>query len=441
MYQVLIGERIMFTKAAHPIVLSIVVATLAGCASAPSGPPKIPTPAVQRPAAQPSTSNQPQPADTSTGQTQPVSGGTQPQEATSTVAAGSYVVVDTGQTTCYDAHTEIPCPAPGQPFYGQDAQTTGTQAAYVDNGDGTVTDLNTGLMWQQTPDLENKSTWEQALAGAETFDLAGYDDWRLPTIKELYSLIDFNGSSTLLIPYINTNYFDFRFGAGTADERTIDAQYWSSNKYVGETTFGGGTLVFGVNFADGRIKGYGLGGPGGRQMMEFVRYVRGPSTYGINDFVDNGDGTITDRATGLTWQQGDSGSTLDWEGALATCEALDLAGHHDWRLPNTKELQTIVDYTRIPAIDPVFSMTDPSSWFWTSTTLLEGRPDALGDQGIYIAFGRAYGIYNGERVDVHGAGAQRSDPKTGNPDDYPNGRGPQNDQIRIYNYARCVRGS
>ena len=41
--------------------------------------------------------------------------------------------------------------------------------------------------------------------------------------------------------------------------------------------------------------------------------------------------------------------------------------------------------------------------------------------------------------DVHGAGAQRSDPKIGDPDDYPYGHGPQGDVIRIYNYVRCVR--
>jgi hypothetical protein len=44
-------------------------------------------------------------------------------------------------------------------------------------------------------------------------------------------------------------------------------------------------------------------------------------------------------------------------------------------------------------------------------------------------------------LDVHGAGAQRSDPKSGNPTDYPKGRGPQGDAIRIYNYVRLVRGS
>ena len=106
-----------------------------------------------------------------------------------TSATADYVVVDTGQTKCYDNSQEITCPQPGEPFYGQDAQYqdaqyAGNQPSYVDNGDGTITDLNTGLMWQQTPG--DKLTWNEAVTGADTFSLAGYDDWRLPTIKELY---------------------------------------------------------------------------------------------------------------------------------------------------------------------------------------------------------------------------------------------------------------
>jgi hypothetical protein len=50
------------------------------------------------------------------------------------------------------------------------------------------------------------------------------------------------------------------------------------------------------------------------------------------------------------------------------------------------------------------------------------------------------GKMNGRWMDVHGAGAQRSDPKDGNPSLYEDGLGPQGDAIRIYNYVRCVRG-
>jgi len=371
----------------------------------------------------------------------------------------TYNIVDTGQTTCYGDSGEIACPGTGSAFYGQDASYAGTQPAYQDNGDGTVTDLRTDLMWQKTPALYDKSTWAEAVAGAEAFELAGYDDWRLPTIKELYSLIDFNGHSFLYIPYIDTDYFDFRFGYPSLGERPIDAQYWSSTEYVG-LTMGGDATAFGVNFADGRIKGYPsetVPGPGGGfTKTSFVRYVRGNPAYGVNHFVDNGDSTVSDLATGLIWQKGDSGAAMNWELALDHAEDLVLAGHDDWRLPNAKELQSIVDYTRAPdavdpsrqgpAIDPVFDITETESWFWTGTTHREGGVSE-GTFAAYICFGQAFGYmpepWGGTTyMNGHGAGAQRSDPKSGDPDDpmWSNGFGPQGDEIRINNYVRCVRG-
>jgi hypothetical protein len=369
----------------------------------------------------------------------------------------SYPIVDTGQAQCFDNFSASNCPAAGQPFNGQDAQYSGNQSGYVDNGDGTVTDLVTGLIWQQTPG--EKVTFEEAVAGAETLDLAGYNDWRLPTIKELYSLIDFSGldpsgcedpnNCPNLVPFIATDYFAFEYGDPSQGERIIDAQYWSSTEYVG-TTMGGSPTTFGVNFADGRIKGYGRERPGGEQMTQFVRYVRGNPNYGMNDFIENGDGTITDRATGLIWQQSDSGTGMFWEDALGYCENLGAAGYNDWRLPNAKELQSIVDYSRSPgtsnspAIDPLFQTTaiiDEAGdtnypFYWSSTT---HQNLMNGGNAAYVAFGEALGYMNGAWIDVHGAGAQRSDPKEGDPDDYPYGHGPQGDAIRIYNFVRCVR--
>lgn len=370
----------------------------------------------------------------------------------------SYTVVDTGQEKCYDNSQEIACPQSGEAFYGQDAQYQGIQPSYQDNGDGTVTDLNTGLMWQKTPG--DKVTYDEAVAGATDFDLAGYDDWRLPTIKELYSLILFSGTDPApesvepAVPFIDTDYFDFEYGDISAGERIIDAQYWSWTEYVG-TTMNSAATVFGVNFADGRIKGYPRDtGSQGQPMTEFVRYVRSNLNYGINTFVDNGDGTVTDNATGLMWSKDDSGEGMDWEDALVWVQQKNEESHlgyNDWRLPNTKELQSIVDYIRSPqttdsaAIDAVFKVTSIIDergemnypFYWTSTT----HADAAGRGGnaVYIAFGEALGYMGNSWIDVHGAGAQRSDPKSGDPADYPYGRGPQGDAIRIHNYVRCVR--
>jgi hypothetical protein len=378
----------------------------------------------------------------------------------------SYTIVDTGQTKTFNNSISINPPSESSAFYGQDAQYTRYVPNYLDNDDGTITDLNTGLMWQKS--TGDKMTWDEAKSGADSFNLAGYDDWRLPTIKELYSLILFSGLDPMvegsgsddLIPFIDTDYFDFEYGDVYGD-RLIDSQYWSSTKYV-STTMNNNETAFGVNFADGRIKGYPTEptGRGARQTEKtsFAKYVRGNTEYGINDFMDNNDGTITDEATGLMWMKTDSQSPMNWEDALSYAESLDYAEYTDWRLPNAKELQSIVDYTRSPhttssaAIDPMFEVTTITDegdntnypFYWTSTTHESMAKE--GENAVYIAFGEALGFMevppdsaNYNLWDVHGAGAQRSDPKTGNPDDYPYGFGPQGDVIRIYNYVRCVR--
>ncbi len=383
----------------------------------------------------------------------------------------TYPVVDTGVTLFYgDTSSTITKPSSSaSAFYGQDAQYTGNTPAYQNNGDGTITDLNTGLMWQSEREAGTRVTWDAAVAGASGCTTGGYSDWRMPTIKELYSLIQFTGKSggtdAQCIPYIDTDFFEIRFGdQDSADLRVIDGQDWSSNKYVYKTMVNDET-VFGVNFVDGRIKGYPqYKGGGATENTMYVRYVRGNTKYGINSFTDNGDGTISDSATGLMWAQSDSGTGMDWEDGLAWVQMKNNAnylGHSDWRMPNSKELHTILDYTRSPdttssaAIDPVFLSTSIINekgqteypYIWSGTTHLEGYGAA------YFSFGRALGyMLTGTYYtlyDVHGAGAQRSDPKTGSPTDHvlgleqdgdtAYGWGPQGDILRITNYVRLVR--
>jgi len=381
-----------------------------------------------------------------------------------------YPIVSTNQTTFYNNSTEISTPSSGDAFYGQDAQYSRNETQYVDNGDGTVTDMVTGLMWVQSSDLngdgtidaDDKLSYEDALAGASSYNLAGYTDWRLPSIKEAYSLILFSGedisgfegtSADGYTPFIDTDYFEFGYGDLSAGERLIDAQFATTAKYV-STTMNGDETMFGTNLADGRIKGYPTGPmPGSTEDKGFyIMYVRGNENYGVNDFSDNGDGTITDEATGLMWMQDDNHEGLNWEDALSYAEGKEYAGYSDWRLPDAKELQSIVDYTRSPettssaAINPLFICTkitneageDDYPYYWSSTTHSTWADNNEGSNAVYLSFGRAMG-YMGEWMDVHGAGAQRSDPKTGDASDYPTGHGPQGDAIRILNYVRLVR--
>ncbi len=420
----------------------------------------------------------------------------------------NYKIVDSEQSKFFDDKEVIDAPKKGDPFYGQDAHFKGHATSYTDNGDGTVTDNVTGLTWQKGYEI---MTYPEALEAIKKFKLAGHTDWRIPSIKEAYSLIIFSGSDVSPqlnagsdspgTPFINTTFFDFKYGAN--GNRTIDSQLLTSSLYVGSTERD--ELLFGVNFADGRIKGYGLKfGNGDKPFM--VRFVRG-GEYGKNEFVDNGNGTITDKATELVWSKEDSKKAMNWQEALAYAEemnAQNYLGHSDWRVPNAKELQSIVDYSRSPlstgtaAIDPLFGVSEITDeagekdfpFYWTSTTH-ENSGGSTGGAGIYVAFGRSLGNMSnmqmmpsqgGNRqqmgrqgqqgqqgqqmgrqgqqgqmgqqgqqarqgnnnsepnwIDVHGAGSQRSDPKSGDPSVYANGHGPQGDVIRIYNYVRLVR--
>jgi hypothetical protein len=376
----------------------------------------------------------------------------------------TYPVVDTGQTLFFDNLGTIPRHLPGQPFFGQDAHYSHNAPSYTDNGDGTVTDNVTGLVWQKAFSV---MTLEEAARTVKDFSLAGKRDWRIPGIKELYSLALFSGVDASspgmegvprgARPFI-ADIFDFRYGAN--GDRPIDTQLLSSTLYQG-TTMGGNRTVFGFNAADGRIKGYPVLDPRLYSGKKFtVRFVRGNPEYGKNAFRDNHDGTVTDQATGLMWEKSDSGKGMHWQDALDWVAQRNGAAHRgykDWRLPNAKELQSIIDYTRSPqktsspAIAPVFEVSAIDDekggrnypFYWTSTTL---QGVMGGREAVYVCFGDCYGFFRPpdssgtpQLTDVHGAGAQRSDPKVGDARDFPQGRGPQGDVVRILNYVRMVR--
>jgi hypothetical protein len=89
----------------------------------------------------------------------------------------------------------------------------------------------------------------------------------------------------------------------------------------------------------------------------------------IAAFVDNSDGTLTDTVTGLTWQKSNNQQYLTWQNALSYCEALELSEETDWRVPNLRELLSIVDETKYPAINPLFGWpTIGNLYYWSSTT-------------------------------------------------------------------------
>jgi len=267
-------------------------------------------------------------------------------------------VPDSGQTKCYNNTVDIPCPQPGEPFYGQDAQYGTNTQSYTDLGNGIVRDNVTGLEWQQLhppaqiPPGGIEGYWREANDFCNNLSLGGKDDWRLPTIKELSTLVD-NG-----IPYpgptINTSFFP--------DTIASYYGYWSSSLFMASGNPMSDAIAWEVTFDRGLVT-YGS------QNIDRLpfRAVRGGQS--SNSFVDNSDSTISDTSTGLMWQKATAPGTYTWEEALTYCENLTLADKSDWRLPNRNELQSIVNYnTHNPVIDTTFFPGTVASGYWSSTT-------------------------------------------------------------------------
>ena len=155
-----------------------------------------------------------------------------------------------------------------------------------------------------------------------------------------------------------------------------NAEYWwTSVRQVGDTSFiwvtnaggGVGNHPMTETISAGGVKSF------------HVRAVRNIATSPVipAHFTDNGDGTVTDNLTSLTWQKVLVQDTITWEQALNYADTLSLAGHTDWRLPNIKELQSISDLTVTnPAINPIFTLGTGAKFYWSSTTQFNNAPDA-----------------------------------------------------------------
>ena len=344
----------------------------------------------------------------------------------------TFSIVDTGQTSCYGYanKTTITCPAEGADFHGQDGSYPGVKASYTTLEQGQIVqDNNTGLMWEQGHHT-TKLTWSKAKAACEALTLGGYSDWRLASIKELYSIATFNGS-------VGGEFFldskTFKLEIPTTGSLTgthnynMMGQTWSSTARPDDASMG----YYFFNFLDGHIKS----SPDSSKFEHFYRCVRGDASAFANS-LKAGTSTVTDSATGLTWQKDAAPSRMAWKEALAYCEGLSLDGHSDWRLPDVKELQSIVAYDRTsPSLDTTaFGFKQESGkadFFWSSTSMLN-----YPDWACYVCFGPCQSMTG---KDIHGPGAQRADPKIDKGKDWTAGVGDQKDMVQISNYVRCVR--
>ena len=210
---------------------------------------------------------------------------------------------DTGQTKCYSSTKEIPCSGTGQ-----DGAYVQNPLSYTDNRDGTVTDDNTGLVWQQNqisqPDFEytnwywatgtydvNNNPATMNICGSLT--LGGYANWRLPARSELIGLVDYSVPGPR--PMINDAFFP----------NTTSSYFWTSETYA-DMPIAGWYVFFGIGYSGGASKEVNL----------HARCVRGAQPPGQN-LVDNGNGTVSDNQTGLTWQKGEL-KPMSWVSAAGS---------------------------------------------------------------------------------------------------------------------------
>jgi hypothetical protein len=250
---------------------------------------------------------------------------------------------------CSTPSKAIPCPQSDDPFFGQD----GTYRINVPTYSSTVstlTDSVTGLAWQINPETVTK-TQADALGYCAELSLGGQDDWRLPTRLEYVTMLDEGLPGGFAVPT--------QIPSGTTGIKwTASASGMSaSDFFVVEDDFG----RFNVAGSESKYR---------------ARCVRGPALAGT---LTVGTDTVIDSMTELEWQR----TSLDdgdrsWAEALDYCETLTHATKDDWRLPNVKELVTIVDETATvaPAIDEASFGDSDASRYWSSTpamTFLEER--------------------------------------------------------------------
>jgi hypothetical protein len=254
--------------------------------------------------------------------------------AVEVIGTPNYILPDTGQTQSFT----------GNP--GEDSDYSGYAMSFTESGGNIVIDNMTTLVWEKTINT-NSRTWSEADSYCTNLSLDGFSDWRLPSVLEMKDIVNYGTYS----PAIDTTYFGNDIYS-----------YWTSDTEVGSAwmlNFTRGTSILETD-----------------SNSHYTRCVRG-SVVTNNTLVDNGNGTVSDNGLNLTWQA-DEGGYLSWESALNYCETLSLNGFNNWRLPNIKEMVTLVRFASNPPIDTGMFSNAVSGSYWSGTTRVDSGGFAWG---------------------------------------------------------------
>ena len=312
--------------------------------------------------------------------------------------APSYIP-QTGQTTCYNSSSAISCSSTGQ-----DGElkmgVAWPSPRFADNGDLTMTDKLTGLIWSKNANpAAGIKTWQQALDYIKALNSSNYlnhNDWRLPNCNELESLV--NKGQTNSAVWLN--------GQGFSNVQSNS--YWSSSSYSNSAT-----SAWYIDMTAGSAGFNGKGNLGGAvwpmrsgqsgffgtltlaKTGQTTCYDAGGATISCSGagqdgelqtgaawpyprFTANADQTVTDSLTGLIWSKdGNPAGTKTWQQALDYIKSLNSGnylGHNDWRLPNRNELESLVNKGQANGATWLngqgFSNAQSSLGYWTGTTYI-----------------------------------------------------------------------
>jgi hypothetical protein len=333
----------------------------------------------------------------------------------STALGSSIHIPQTGQTTVYasaddgDTKTGTAWPSP----------------RFTDNGNGTVADTMTGLTWAKDANIiKNRDpgfdadgtggdgivSWQHALdyvkkLNAESY--LGYNDWRLPNLNELASLLNegqSSGSAWLTAQSFLNPQSTFYWSSTTTSSSL--GQAWAVSidggmvGHLDKSLFGSVWPVRGGNNASflpqtGQVDCYDVQGAaipcaGTGQDGELQRGLSWPDPR----FTENGDGTVTDNLTGLVWSldakplvgaANVDDPAVSWQGALDQVQTMNkeaYLGFTDWRLPNRNELASLINYS-----DSTLTwltrqgILNPQNDYWSSSTFTPS-PDRAWNIGM-----------------------------------------------------------
>jgi hypothetical protein len=306
---------------------------------------------------------------------------------------GTVNLPTTGQTTCYDsAGNVIDCADTGQDGDIQ-AGVTWPVPRFEDNGDGTIIDHLTGLIWLKNANRFGPRTWADALNDCNTLAADGVTltdgsiagDWRLPNVVELESLVNAQAASPG--SWLNTQGFT----------SVQSSYYWSASTYASTTSYGYAWIVdmyYGLVYHYNKSYYYPQVWPvrGGQNGPAQTWRTGQTTSYATGDdgdlqrgvawpsprFTDNVDGTVTDNLTGLIWlKNANRFGPRTWADALNDCNTLAADGvtlnddsvGGDWRLPNRKELFSLIDYSRYnPALPQGHPFVNVQSYLYRSAS-------------------------------------------------------------------------